>query len=134
MHVDEDIDIFGSPVADPHDGSTTGLAVAGGSTKVVLKTLPNGVQVPVNAGNVLTNADLVDSLTHAVTSQYDGSNPRHMGKTKLQAGMDALVDKFAAGDKEAAVIVMERIGGKPTQVTKQLTVNTDLQTFLESCQ
>lgn len=99
---------------------------------VALKTLADGTQAPVNVATTLTNDQICATLSNAVTKPYEGKDPRHMGKNKLEAGMDALVDKFAQGDKEAAVIIMDRLGGKPAQITKQLTVNTDLSTFLES--
>lgn len=95
-------------------------------------TLPDGTLAPVNVANVIGNETLSEVLSMAVTKPYEGKDPKHIGKTKLQAGMDSLVDRFATGDKEAAVIVMDRLGGKPAQVTKNLNVTTDLQGFLEN--
>lgn len=99
--------------------------------KLSIKTLEDGTIVPVNKANILPADQLMADLTRSIAATYEGKQQKHQGKTKLVAALDALSDRAADGDKEAIGMIMDRIAGKPAQLTKSVQVNVNMAEFLD---
>lgn len=89
----------------------------------------NGVPVP--TGNKPVSADLLhNTMQQQLLKPYEGPDPNKQGLTKLEAGQQALANRYAEGERYAMEEVHNRILGKPMQEIKSLSVTTSLKDWL----
>lgn len=108
-------------------GISCGVPVS--AKQITVKATESGHLVPVN-DNAVTGELILKKFNQSLNAQYDGRNKKHQGQTKLTAAVTSLVDKAADGDKEAVNMIMDRIMGKPAQLTQNINVTSSMDDFL----
>jgi len=101
------------------------------STKLVWEDgRPRIMGAPMNRGPV--SQQMRHLLEELMYLPYDGSDPRFVGLTKLEAMMATLVDEASRGDKDARKEILDRVLGRPVQNIKSLSVKGTIEDFLDS--
>lgn len=98
----------------------------------------NGVPLPVDSEIIPADKDNVKKLMEAAASlPYEGEGswlglePELFGHTKLEVMMIRLMKQAASGDMDAIKIVLDRLMGKPEQISKSMEVTGTYKEFLE---
>lgn len=98
----------------------------------------NGVPLPVDSEILINNKDTVrDIIAAAASLPYEGEGsflglePELFGHTKLEVAMIRLMRRAAGGDLDAVKIVLDRLMGKPEQLSKTFEVKGTYKDFLE---
>lgn len=88
-----------------------------------------GILVPINRARVSAK-EVVAAIQDALTTDYDGEDPRLAGLSKNEAAVMALAREAQDGSLEAIRYLHDRMMGKPIQSTFSLNATADLKDFL----
>lgn len=98
----------------------------------------DGVPLPVDSEIHITDKEVVKKVLQAAASLpyegeggFPGLDPELFGHTKLEVAMIRLMRQAAGGDLEAIKIILDRLMGKPEQLSKSLEVKGTYKDFLE---
>jgi hypothetical protein len=58
---------------------------------------------------------------------------KHIGKTKLEVGVERLANTFSRGDQDAITFAFDRLLGKPKQSVESVTISGTYEDFLKAC-
>jgi hypothetical protein len=58
---------------------------------------------------------------------------KHVGKSKLEVGMERAADRVSHGDQDTLEWAMDRVLGKPKQQVESLTISATYEDFLKMC-
>lgn len=99
----------------------------------------NGVPLPVDSDINIANdkikikqiMEAAASLPYQGEGSFIGLEPELFGHTKIEVMMIRLMRRAAAGDLDAVKIVLDRLMGKPEQLSKTYSVKGTYKDFLE---
>ena len=110
-----------------------------GSVRRKLIRWVNGVPLPVDSEIIIDNKETVKSIIRAAAALPYGSDddplglyPELFGYSKLEVAMIKLMRQAAKGDLDAIKIVLDRLMGKPEQLSQSVAVTGTYKDFLET--
>lgn len=78
----------------------------------------------------ITTVEIIQHLESALSSNYDGVDPKKFGLTKAEAAFLSLAEQAQDGNSDALEVLLNRLMGKPMQQINSLTVTASLSEFL----
>lgn len=109
----------------------------GGVCRKLIKWV-NGVPLPVDCEINISGKDSIRQIIEAAASlPYEGEgafydqDPELFGHSKIEVAMIRLMRQAAAGDQDAIKIILDRLMGKPEQLSKTVSVHGTYEDFLK---